>query len=103
VPVKRPVIISPGTRAEVHEIYATYKKIRESLAARFKQNFEETLTFVAEHPRARPRIFERSRRILMKNFPYHIYYSIKADRILIWSIYHESRDLTLLREREKKI
>lgn len=99
----RPVIVSPNTRKQGLEIYATYKSIRESLAVRFKLNFEETLTFISNNPLARPAIFKKSRRILMKNFPYYIYYSIQTDRIAIWSIYHKSRDLEPLRKKEKEV
>src|ERR1051325_2273074 len=96
-----PIRILPAAWTEFEEITEEYRAIRPNLRDRFIESFEASLSRIGEFPEAAPRALQDSRRASMKDFPYHIYYKLKPDHIIIWSVFHESRDVQRLAQREK--
>jgi plasmid stabilization system protein ParE len=71
--LKRRVIVRPEARDELSEAAAWYGRI-------------------SEWPAASPKISDRVRRALTKQFPYAIFYSDDSEEIVILAIRHQAQD-----------
>jgi hypothetical protein len=69
-----------------------YNDQREGLGFEFASEVKNTLLRINGFPVAWPRFSERSRRCLMKRFPYAVLYKFEKQDILIIAIMHMSRD-----------
>ena len=91
----------PGLEAELEEIRDYYNERSEGLGASFVDEFERQVLTIAAMP-TRWMIVERDvRRVLMKRFPYVIYFRAPdPDIIRITVVKHEKRHPAYSRERE---
>jgi toxin ParE1/3/4 len=91
--LKRRVIVSPEARDELSEAAAWYRDKSPAVAASFKVAVRQTLRSISEWPAASPKISNRVRRALTKQFPYAIFYSSdESEAIVILAIRHQAQD-----------
>src|SRR5258708_3675832 len=95
-----PIVILPNADAEAFDLFAAYHAIQPSLGQHFLQIFKKSIASIQESPEAFSKVFKHSRRVRIRKFPYHIYYSVKPDRIVVCAVFHVRRDLTPLKKRE---
>jgi plasmid stabilization system protein ParE len=43
-------------------------------------------------PEAHAKVYHDVRRVLVRRFPYSIYYRFRADRIVVLAVFHNKRD-----------
>jgi plasmid stabilization system protein ParE len=97
-----PLLFTPDAEGHLVKISDIYFGIREELGERFLRELNWTLWTIEEYPRASSRIFKQSRRRKIRQFPFHIYYRIKRDHVVVWAIFHTHRDLKPLKNIEKR-
>ena len=93
----------PKADEEAWSIYNGYASISQTLGDRFGEAFDHASGIIRDFPNAYPPVFKNSRRVLLHKFPYHVYYTVHSDRIVIWAVFHAHRRLTSLKKRETKI
>lgn len=85
---------------EADEAVAWYEKRETGLGAAFRESVEDTILSIQNNPYANPAVHgSKVCRALVDRFPYIVVYSLEADRILIVSVFHTSRNPSTWRGR----
>lgn len=90
----------PDARIEFDDAADWYEEQRIGLRARFVLAVDETLVRLLKAPCAFP-VVEGTvvRKAVINRFPYSIYYSVEGETILIYSVFHLSRNPMIWRGR----
>lgn len=91
-------LISPAN-IELNETVSFYDHHLPGLGFRFFQEAKSAIERISFMPQAWPRIGERTRRCLLKGFPYALLYVVEAGEILITAVAHLHRDPEHYRDR----
>ncbi len=88
------VQFTAAARAEALEAFDYYFERSEPAARRFLECLEAATHWLSEHPATGKPLSPRTRRYLMKTFPYLVVYRIEQDALWIIGVVHEKRDPT---------
>jgi len=91
-------LISPAN-IELDETVRFYNHQLPGLGFRFFQEIKATVERIRFMPEAWPKTGERTRRCLLKGFPYALLYIVEIDEILITAVAHLHRDPEHYRDR----
>lgn len=89
----------PDAEAELAEARPWYGFQREGLDDALTERVDETLQRIGNTPFAYPIVYRQLRRAVVRQIPFAIFYEPLADEILVFAIYHSSRDQQKLRSR----
>jgi toxin ParE1/3/4 len=90
--VNRTIAFRRVAEAEYLRATVYYENERPGLGAEFQSEVQATLQKVLAHPDRYP-IAARDIRVLPTDrFPYSVYYRVRGTRIVVISVFHESRD-----------
>lgn len=70
----RPLIIRAEAEADIEEAFAWYEQQSPGLGAEFIRAVDAALSAIQRHPELYPVVYKRSRRTLLRRFPYAIYF-----------------------------
>lgn len=85
------IILSPDARAEFESAARWYLRQEVDLSRRFEAEVSATLWRIARYPHSFVRVADGSHRASMRRFPYSIYFTFRANRVLVLSIRHQRR------------
>lgn len=75
------VFFTAAARTESMEAFNFYQERSEKVAANFLQNLENATAWLTAHPTTGRPLSSRTRRYLMKTFPYLVIYRIAEDAV----------------------
>ena len=85
-------IFHPRIEADVREAMASYDERSPGLGARFKSTFYASVDSVLVFPeKHRVKIDEEIRTLLMRPFPYLIFYAIERDVVFVLTVQYAGR------------
>jgi plasmid stabilization system protein ParE len=84
--------ISPEADAELTEAREWYSHHRDNLDLEFMQCIDEALSLVASNPRAFPLVYRSLRRVVVRRFPFAVFYEVTGGEIKVTAIFHSRRD-----------
>ena len=58
------------------------------------------MSVVIDNPRRFPVVHRGTRRLLLKSFPYSIYYRVQSETVVVLAFFHGSRDPRLWQARD---
>ena len=87
-----PLIITPEAEADLADAKAWYERKREGLGEGFLLCVEAGLDHIRRAPTAATEVYPRVRRVVVRRFPYGIFYRVDPDQIAVLAIYHGKRD-----------
>jgi plasmid stabilization system protein ParE len=87
-------------KSEFKEAVFYYNNQREGLGFEFGKEFKDALLRIVQFPEAWPRFSPRTRRCLLKRFPYAVLYQIRDTRIIVIAVMHMSRNPEIWNERK---
>ena len=88
-----PIKLLEVAESEALEAIDWYENQEAGLGTKFRESAETTIASIQKHTRAFPVVHgSRVRSAQVRKFPYTIYFTIQADRILIYSVFHHSRN-----------
>ena len=91
---------TPRASRDVELASERYAQQRPSLRDDFLEEIERALATVHAAPEGAPVVFRQMRRVLLRRFPYSIYYRVTADMIEVRACLHQRRNVDrLLRSR----
>ncbi len=101
--VSRKIILVPEVILEVHQAYCWYEEQDRGLGEEFLRCLEAAYSRICEHPKNYPIRFDNFRRILIRRFPYAVYFEHDDKTVLIHYVFHCSQDPRKLGGRLKSI
>lgn len=85
------VYLRPEAEGDVTDAAAWYQSQRSGLGQEFLDEVVKALTRITDQPRASPRVHKEVRRILLRRFPFGIFYLDEHDRLVVLAVMHASR------------
>ena len=95
------IIIKPILWLDLEEAITWYEKERKGLGKIFFENFEEAIERIKINPNSYLNVIPDVKRILVKKFPYKIFYTISNDMVFIIGLSHAKRSNAHVRKRLK--
>ena len=95
----RDLTVTPEAEEDLTLAHNWYEKQRSGLGEEFLGCVDATLERIVRLPHAFPVVHEPFRRVLIRRFPYAIYFESLEDRIVVYGAFHGSRDPDTWRQR----
>ena len=83
---------TPEADLELTEAREWYSHQRDDLDLEFMQCIDNALSRVASNPLLFPVVYRDLRRIVVRRFPFAIFYNIQVDEIQVVAVFHSRRD-----------
>ncbi len=93
------IIVKPQTWYDLIQAMIWYDSKRENLGREFFNDFEITIDRIKVNPNAFREIFPEVRRVLIKRFPYKVFYTVSENTIYIIGVMHAKRSSVFVRDR----
>ena len=87
----RHIVFRASANAQLVAAKTWYDQQRHGLGDEFARSLESAINRVARNPFAAPAVYKDVRRVLLKRFPYSIFYIVDGDNLLVLSCLHTSR------------
>ena len=87
-----PLIITSAAEEDLAEAKGWYESQREGLGEDFVLCVEEALDRIRRIPEGATEVFQGVRRVVVRRFPYGVFYSVDSDQIAVIAIYNSRRD-----------
>lgn len=90
----KPVLVTEAALADIRQSMTWYESLQSGLEVRLKDDIMRSLMRIERHPKSDTFLSKyQMRRQLTSTFPYAIYYSEEADRIMVIAILHQRMDV----------
>jgi toxin ParE1/3/4 len=86
------LLIRPEARAEVAEAAAWYEARERGLGRDFLRAFRAATDLLRRNPLHYQIVFAEMRRVLLRRFPYGVFYEIHGPGVVVLGCMHEARD-----------
>ena len=86
------IIFVPEIEDDLANIYKWYEDKSKGLGEDFLRIFYTKSVEISRNPLIYQKIFLDFRRALIRRFPYSIYYLIKQNYVVVYGVFHTSRD-----------
>ena len=90
-PIAHEIIVRPEAQLEVQEAFDYYEEKTQGLGFEFMRSLDAALQSVKRNPFSYQTVYQESRRILPRKFPYAIFYLVEENKIIIIACFHQKR------------
>jgi plasmid stabilization system protein ParE len=97
------IIIKPEAEIDLEDAVLWYETELSGLGFRFYNNFENALDRIVRNPNAFIEISAEIRRIIIKQFPYKVFYYVTGNKIFVIGVMHAKRSSGFIKRRLKGI
>ena len=97
--MNRRVELRPQVLDDVRDACAWYEGEVEGVGQRFQEAFFRAVEAAAENPEIFFKAYGEFRRVLLKRFPYALYFRVHRDTVVFVLLFHGARQPEKLRER----
>jgi len=87
-----PVILRPEAEEDLTNAHHWYEDRLPGLGVRLLERVELALTHLAEDPDAWPIVHRNVRRVVLRRFPYALFYLRESDRVIVLALLHQAQD-----------
>ena len=84
---------------DVWEAASWYEKKQQGIGQYFLDEILVTLDILAQQALAYPVLHEKTRRVIVKNFPFGVYYTVRGQTAVIVAVVHMSRNPKVWKQR----
>ena len=91
-PQRYRLLIRPEARAEAAEAAAWYEARETGLGRDFLRTFRAATDLLRRNPQHYQTVFAEMRRVLLRRFPYGVFYEIHGSEVVVLGCLHEARD-----------
>lgn len=88
----RQIIIRPEAAREVQEAFDWYEDRDGGLGAEFLRAADACMQNVQRNPFAYQTVYQEVRRVLLRKFPYALFYLVTDESIIVLACFHMKRD-----------
>jgi len=93
------VVLVPLAALEVEQARTWYERKRSGLGTEFSVEVDAAIERICQSPEMYAKVRKDYRRVMVKRFPYSIYYEYGSGTVTIYSIFNCSQDPARLDER----
>ena len=86
------VIIRPEAESVIEDAYSWYEAQRKGLGENFLLCIEEALSRVSRTPSAYYLVYENVRRILIRRFPFGVFFVVDGKQVIVIAVLHARRN-----------
>lgn len=97
------VVVKPHAWLDLVKAMIWYDSRRENLGREFFKDFEIAIDRIKLNPNAFKEIIPGVKRVLIKKFPYKVFYTISDNTIFIIGVSHAKRSSTFVRKKLRKM
>jgi plasmid stabilization system protein ParE len=97
------ILFTPEAEEEIAEAFEWYEQHVLGLGAEFLRAVEAAVASAARGPLQYPVWRRGARRVLLRKFPFAIFYTVKSDGIVVFGCFHGKRNPKVLIGRFRKI
>jgi len=97
--VTRRISVTPTTAEDIADAYDYYEGQRMGLGEEFRGELNVALGLLLEFSEAGPAVHDALRRLLLRRFPYAVYYRITDTEIILRGCLHQHSDPRTWRRR----
>jgi plasmid stabilization system protein ParE len=90
--MSRELTIRPAAEAEMAEAFVWYEQRVPGLGAEFLLAVDAVIENIVRTPEQFPVVHKSFRRALLRRFPYSIFFTVEAERLVVHSVFHAKRD-----------
>ncbi len=90
--MSRPLQFTAATRADIADAYDWYEEQRTGLGEEFRSELNVAFTLLSEFSEAGPTVHLNVRRLLLRRFPYAVYFRVVGAVIEVRGCLHLHRD-----------
>lgn len=87
-----PLIITPEAEEDLAAAGAWYDQRRAGLGDDFLLCVEDALDRIRRLPESATEVYPGVRRVVLRRFPYGVFYRVDPDQIAVLAVYHSRRD-----------
>jgi len=95
----KPPILRLAAAADVEDAYRWYEERREGLGDEFLAAIQAAVDSVVAHPLAAPIVHRDTRRVLVRRFPYGVFYRLIKGQVVVVACFHAKRHPRVWRAR----
>ena len=93
------VRVRSRARTDIYEAANWYESQRKGLGGDFLDEIASTFARIFESPTLYPEIHRGIRRVVLRRFPFGVFYQLRTDVVVVIAVMHASRDPRRWRER----
>lgn len=96
------VVVREAAQTDIAAAVAWYESEAPDEVARFSREFDSTIERIAAHPLVPTPFVQEFRRMVLRAFPYQVWYAVDADRevIEVVAVVHHRQEPKRFEERE---
>lgn len=93
------LIVRPLAERDLGDAQRWYEERRAGLGSDFRAAIDKVFRRIAGNPRHYPVVYRGLRRVVMRRFPYLIYYTVQSEVVTVVACWHSKRDPKQIRWR----
>jgi plasmid stabilization system protein ParE len=86
------ILIQSEAEAEITEAFQWYESKAQGLGAEFIRALDAGFAVIERDPTTYHTVYKQVRRVLLRRFPYGLFYVIEEQMIVVVACFHASRD-----------
>jgi toxin ParE1/3/4 len=90
--MKRSILIRPEAEMEIEEAYHWYEQKHNGLGSDFLLCMEEGIEKILSNPDMCPVVYRNIQRLLIRRFPYGIFYTTKQNLVIVVAVFRGHRN-----------
>ncbi|MGD9633447.1 MAG: type II toxin-antitoxin system RelE/ParE family toxin [Pirellulales bacterium] len=91
--------LAPEAELDIQEAYDWYELRRPGLGEDFLSCVDGSFQYACRNPELFAKVYEDYRRVLVRRFPYAVFYESVEGTVTVYCVVHTSRDPAKWRER----
>jgi plasmid stabilization system protein ParE len=91
------IIVRSRAKRDIREGRLWYRGISHDLGEDFLKSVNDAIELAQRYPLAFRLVHRTFRRVLLRRFPYALFYQFTQDRIIVVAVLHQARDPQVLR------
>ncbi|MBV8076199.1 MAG: type II toxin-antitoxin system RelE/ParE family toxin [Planctomycetaceae bacterium] len=94
-----PVVLRRKAQAEFDEALDWYERQQAGLGVEFADHVQAVFDRISATPEMHAVVYRDVRKALVRQFPYSVFYRIRADRVVVLTVFHNKRNPNIWKSR----
>jgi plasmid stabilization system protein ParE len=90
---------APEAELDIQQAYDWYELRRPGLGEEFLSCVDDSIQYICRNPELFAKVHEDYRRVLVRRFPYAVFYEHSAETVTVYCVIHTSRNPDKWRKR----